>query len=111
MTSIPTVEDFGRIEQELGELKLMLRSMMLVAGSPLVVKVSDIADFEGVSRTQILGKEAYLLPNFGVSEYPDGTRRWRIETYLEWRRIPVERRREMFREHLEHERKKAVARI
>lgn len=111
MTNIPTAEDFKRIEDELADVKTMLKSVLVGVGAPLVLKIADIAKLEGVSRTQIVGKEAYLLPNFGISEYPDGTKRWRIETYLEWRRVPIQRRREMFKAHLEHERKKAVARI
>ena len=111
MTSIPTADDFKRIEDELADVKAILKSVLVKVGAPTVLKVADIAGLEGVSRTQIVGKEAYLLPNFGISEYPDGTKRWRIETYLEWRRMPIERRREMFKAHLEHERKKAVTRI
>ena len=35
-----------------------------------VVTVSDICTIEGLSKPQVLGKERYLLPNFGVSQYP-----------------------------------------
>lgn len=102
MTNIPTVEDFKALEHEVGELAVMLKLVMAGVKSPLVVKVCDICQFEGVSKTQISGREAYLLPNYGVSEYPDGVKRWRLETYLEWRKRPVEERRRGYAEHLEH---------
>lgn len=108
MTSVPTAEDFKRLEDSLGELMLMANNIRLTLGLPLTVKVADVARLEGISRSQISGKEAYLLPNFGVSQYPDGVKRWDLETYLNWRRIPVERRKKAYAEFLNTGRKKAV---
>ena len=105
MTSIPTVEDFNRISAGLEALRAQLDVVLSRIGAPKVVKVADIARMEGVSRSQISGKEAYLLPNFGVSEYPDGVVRWDFTTYLKWREIPVEKRRSMYVDWLEQKRK------
>lgn len=108
MTSVPTAEDYQRLEEKLGELLLMVSHIKEALGIPLTVKVADVAKMEGISRSQIAGKEAYLLPNFGVSQYPDGVKRWDLDTYLSWRRIPVERRRDAYAEFLETGRKKSV---
>ena len=108
MTSVPTVEDYKKLEETLGDLMVMVNHIGTALGVPMVVKVADVARMEGISRSQIAGKEAYLLPNFGVSQYPDGVKRWDLDTYLTWRRIPVEKRKQMFAEHLDAGRKKAV---
>ena len=108
MTSVPTGEDFKRLEDAFGDMKVVVGHIMVALGIPLTVKVADVARMEGISRSQIAGKEAYLLPNFGVSQYPDGVKRWDLETYLSWRRIPVDRRKAMFAEYLKTGRKKEV---
>lgn len=106
MTSVPTVDDFKRLEDALDDMKMVTNHIMVALGLPLTVRVADVARMEGISRSQIAGKEAYLLPNFGVSQYPDGVKRWDLETYLNWRKVPVERRKQMYAEFLEAGRKK-----
>ena len=108
MTSVPTIEDYKRLEESLGDLAIAVNHIKLALGIPMTVKVADIARMEGISRSQIVGKEAYLLPNFGVSQYPDGVKRWDLDTYLDWRKIPVERRKEAYATYLDAQRKKAV---
>lgn len=108
MTSVPTADDYQRLADKVGDLMVMVSHITQALGIPLTVRVADVAKMEGISRSQISGKEAYLLPNFGVSQYPDGVKRWDLETYLSWRRIPVERRKKAFAEFLDAGRKKAV---
>ena len=108
MTSVPTVEDFDAMSAKMDGLSAKLDMIAMSLGCSLVVKIADIARMEGLSRSQLCGKEAYLLPNFGRSDYPDGVKRWDMETWLKWRRIPIEERKRMYQTHLESERKKAV---
>lgn len=108
MTSVPTVEDYKELENKLGDLLVMVDHIRQAIGIPMTVRVADVARLEGISRSQICGKEAYLLPNFGVSQYPDGVKRWDLETYLSWRRIPVEKRKANYAEFLEAGRRKKV---
>lgn len=107
MTSVATVEDYQRLEEKISDLQVLLKLALGSLGVTQVVKVSDIAEIEGVSRNQLLGREAYLLPNFGESEYPDGVRRWKVETFLDWRKLPIAKRRAMYMSYLEQKRKKA----
>lgn len=108
---IPTIEDFRRMERQLNDLLAMVSNAMTYVKANQTVTVSDICKIEGVSKTQILGKEKYLLPNFGVSEYPCGVTRWKIETFIKWRAIPVSERYSMMKNHLENVRKAGVNEI
>lgn len=99
---IPTLDDLKRVEDKIDNLMALVTNVVNNANGRKVVTVSDICEMEGVSKTQILGKELYLLPNFGQSEYPVGTTRWNIETYLNWRGIPVAQRHQMMVKHLDH---------
>lgn len=50
-----------------------------------VVNVADIAEHFGLSKNAIRKSEyRYLQPNWGVSEFPEGWTRWRIETFIAW---------------------------
>ena len=98
---IPTKQDFDELQRQVAELRSVIDVMLTRIDAPKVVKVEDICRIEGVSKSQINGKEQYLLPRFGVSAYPAGVRRWDLEEYLQWRSInPVERYR-MWKQHLE----------
>lgn len=89
---IPSGEDFKRLEDKIDQLNIKLDLYGLKTGAPNVVNVKFIAKVEGLSYSQITRTESYLLPNFGVSDYPDGTARWDLEHYLQWRKIPREER-------------------
>lgn len=106
MTSIPTFEDFERLEKKINDLTTLVTLFAQSVGSTKVVNVADICKFESVSKAQIWNKEKYLLPNFGVSEYPEGTTRWNLTTYLKWREIPVKTRKDMYVDYLEDIRKR-----
>ena len=105
--NLPSSEEFSKMQKELTELHALVRLLCEKLGTPKVVTVADICKFEQISKTQISTKEVYLLPNFGISEYPDGVRRWNVSTYLRWREIPVKQRKDMYVDYLEEERKKA----
>lgn len=108
---IPTTEDFARLEQKVSDLQALIVNLVNHNDFRRVVTVSDICTIEGLSKPQVLGKERYLLPNFGVSQYPEGTVRWDIETFLDWRRIPVEQRQRMYLRWLDNKRLQAVERM
>ena len=98
---IPSKQDFDELQAQVAELKSMVDIMLTHIGAPKTVKVDDICKIEGVSKTQINGKEQYLLPRFGVSGYPAGVRRWDLQEYLDWRNIDPKKRYLMWLQHLE----------
>lgn len=89
---------------EMVEMKKAFDDFCLVADEMLsrmavnsTVDIKDIARIEGTSLSQIRsGRERYLLPNFGKSDYPDGRIRWRMDTFLAWRKIPIEERKRSY---------------
>ena len=87
MSSIKSMENL---------LKIVVRNTK----QPDVVTVADIAEIEGLSITNLKDKHPELLPNFGVSDYGTGTRRWKFDTYLKWQEIPVAQRLQMYRSHV-----------
>lgn len=98
---IASKQDFDELQAQVAELKDIINVMLDRIDAPKVVKVEDICRIEGVSKSQINGKEAYLLPRFGVSGYPVGVRRWDLDEYLQWRKIPAAQRYRMWQQHLE----------
>ena len=98
---IASKQDFDALQAQVAELKNVINVMLARIDAPKVVKVEDICKIEGVSKSQINGKEAYLLPRFGVSGYPVGVRRWDLDEYMEWRKIPAAQRYRMWQQHLE----------
>lgn len=89
---------------EMVEMKKAFDSFCLVAEELMqrltvnnTVDIKDIARMEGTSLSQIRsGRERYLLPNFGESDYPEGKIRWTWDTYLKWKAIPVKDRQEAY---------------
>lgn len=106
---IASKQDFDALQEQVVELKNMINVMLNRIDAPKVVKVEDIAKMEGVSKSQLNGKEQYLLPRFGVSAYPVGVRRWDLQEYLEWRSINPEIRYQMWKEHLEQVRLRNIS--
>ena len=101
------IPEMQEIRDELKHLQEMF-SFVLTAGKD-VVTVKDIARLEGTSYSSIMhGKDMYLLPRFGQSAYPTGPKRWPVEEYFRWKKIPPTQRLEMYREHLLQMRKQAV---
>lgn len=98
---VPWAAFFGEersLEEKVDGIAAMLEALSLSARLPQVVTVSDIMRIEGVSKTQILCRERYLLPDFGRSAYPRGKKRWPISQYLEWRAVPAAERMRMLDE-------------
>ncbi|MBQ7282626.1 MAG: hypothetical protein IJR16_07600 [Spirochaetales bacterium] len=106
---IASKQDFDALQEQVVELKNIINVMLNRIDAPKVVKVEDIAKMEGVSKSQLNGKEQYLLPRFGVSAYPVGVRRWDLQEYLEWRSINPEIRYQMWKEHLEQVRLRNIS--
>ena len=98
---IASKQDFDALQEQVVELRKVIDMMLTRIDAPKVVKVEDICRIEGVSKSQINGKEKYLLPRFGESAYPEGVRRWDLEEYLDWRSINPRERYRMWQQHLE----------
>lgn len=103
-----TKEDLDHFEQKLDLLNDQLSTILLIARLPTIVKISHIARMENVSVSFIRGKGRYLLPRFGVSAFEDGTTRWPMREYLEWRAIPPEKRKQMWKDLPAKERQRIV---
>lgn len=92
-TAILITEDsFDKLDQRIERMEKLLKLASLYMRVPTVVKVKDVAALENVSISQIMSKEAYLLPRFGESAYATGSIRWPREEYFKWSERPVEDR-------------------
>lgn len=97
MLTVPTHEDFASLSSQVAEIQSLLKDLLIASKKTITYSVADIARIEGVSKSYLYGKGAYLLPNFGVSQYP-GPTRWDFDTYLKWRAQPVDLRERTFKE-------------
>ncbi len=96
---------FDRILAEFDFLNERLEYVSLSCKMPETIDIADIVKLKGISRTQIMEKERYLLPNFGHSQYPDGPTRWDYSIYEAWNRRPISDRKKEYEALLETERK------
>lgn len=88
------IEELKGIVQRQSELLgLLLKNYKMKS----VLTIADICSMKGMSRRSI-ERAPYLLPNCGVSDFPEGRARWNIETYEKWERIPIETRMQMWRQ-------------
>lgn len=91
---LATKDDFDVLARELGEIRDLLGVVQESVLAPDVLYVKDVAKVERLSVSGVK-KEPWLLPNFGISEYP-GRTRWSFKTVREWRQIPVKTRHSMW---------------
>ena len=90
---IPTKEDSNRIEKKLDQI-LLLMSMNLNKDGAEPVDAKDVAKRVGIDPRSIYKFDyRHYLPNYGVSEFETGKKRWSLETYMNWESIPEEKRR------------------
>ena len=95
-----TKDDMDKLMSSIKSMENLLKIVVRNTKQPDVVTVADIAEIEGLSITNLKDKHPELLPNFGVSDYGTGTRRWKFDTYLKWQEIPVAQRLQMYRSHV-----------
>ena len=100
--------DFDELLARLDETNERLAFLTLSCKLPETVDIADIAKIKGISKTQLREKERYLLPNFGVSQYPDGPTRWDYTVYEAWNRRSVNERKTELEAVLEAERRLRV---
>ena len=48
-----------------------------------VLTVADLAERYGVKKNYLYSK-LWLMPNFGVSDFKLGSKRWKLSTVLDW---------------------------
>lgn len=101
--------DYERILAAIDQLNERLAYISLSCKMPETIHIADIAKLKGISRTQLVEKERYLLPNFGHSQYNDGPVRWDYQVYEDWNRRPIEDRKAEYLAYLENERKMRLA--
>lgn len=92
---LATKQDFDELQKKIDDLTACVLRMSSSLSLPDVLYVSDLAKIEDLSVTGIK-KSPWLLPDFGVSEYPEGRCRWTTETVRRWRAIPVSTRLSMW---------------
>lgn len=93
---LATKEDYEVLKKKLDDMLLEISMLNTKLALCDVLYVSDVARIEGLSVSGIK-KSPWLLPDFGVSQYPDGRVRWTTEKVREWRAIPVLDRISMYR--------------
>ena len=103
---VASKEDFKNLENKVDDLLLEIRILNSKLSPPKVVTVKDICRMEGISKSKAC-TEKYYLPRFGESAY-EGHARWDIEEYQEWRKIPLEERRQRFQEYAFHKNQRNV---
>lgn len=102
-----TKEDLAELRSEVREVRDYLKFISVRFTLPTTVNITDITRITGVSRTQLKSKEAYLVPNFGIKgDFPDGTKRWRWETWSAWSARSVEERKAEYESYLDSVRRK-----
>lgn len=102
-----TKEDLAELRAEVCEVRDYLKFISARFMLPTTVNITDITKITGVSRTQLKAKEAYLVPYFGIKgDFPDGTKRWRWETWTSWSARPVEERKAEYEAYLDSVRRK-----
>lgn len=95
-----TKDDMAELMASIKTMENLLKIVVRNTKQPDVVTVADIAKIEGLSITNLKDKHPELLPNFGISDYGTGTRRWKFDTYIKWQAIPVAQRLQMYQTHL-----------
>ncbi len=88
---IATKADIDALRDDISVLTILVQKLVKDSKSREVVSVADLCEMKGISRTQLVSRMPYLMPNNGMSDYP-GKRRWNISTLLEWEKIPVNER-------------------
>ena len=96
MIEIASKDDFVYLKNKIDNINDLLVFLTNTMSLPEVVTIKDVCKIEKVSRTQIETRERYLLPHFGKSDFPEGTIRWRWATFCEWRRRPIESRKQEY---------------
>ncbi len=89
--TIPTKEDFDRLEKKVDEL-LELYSQ----DKPKTLNIRQLAQRYASSYNHIRYDAPWLMPNLGSSDFP-GTTRWLVSTVEQWEQIPVEERESMWK--------------
>lgn len=92
---LATKQDFDSLRRQLDQLTDLVKILGRQVKASSVLYVSDVAAMERMSVTQ-LKREPWLMPNFGLSDYPTGRCRWSLESYEAWRAIPVSQRKSMW---------------
>lgn len=92
------IKEIDELKSQISALTTVVMHLAKNAGCKKTVSVKDIADMEGVSVSSLRGNCRYLLPDFGVSQYPDGQDRWDLEKYLSWRSMDISQRRRAYAE-------------
>lgn len=88
---IATKADIDALRDDISVLTILVQKLVKDSKSREVISVADLCEMKGISRTQLVSRMPYLMPNNGMSDYP-GKRRWNISTLLEWEKIPVNER-------------------
>ncbi len=92
-----TKEDLTVLTGAVERIAAMLGSPEPYVAGKKTLTINDIARIEGLSSTSVRqAKFRHLLPNFGVSEYPEGFCRWNKDTYIKWAMIPAHERQDMW---------------
>ncbi len=105
---ILTTDDISSIDLRLHQIESHLAYLRTCCKAPKVINITDISRIMGVSRTQLLTKQRYLLPYYGrISDFPDGPMRWKFTTWEEWDSRPLDTRKLEYETLLKNDKNKA----
>ncbi len=86
-----TREDIQNLQDSIDALTVLVQKMAKDKVFSKTISIKDICSMKGISRTQLVEREPYLMPNNGQSDYA-GKKRWDLETYQAWDARPVAER-------------------
>lgn len=102
---VATKQDIEDLKAQVDKLTATINLMTLSLSKQKVcetVDINDIAQMKGISRTTLVERMPYLMPQNGVSEYA-GKKRWNLSTYQEWDARPISEREMAWKEQLKNQ--------
>ncbi len=85
-----TKADIDEIKEAISTLTILVQKLAKKNKCSETITIDDICTMKGISRTHLIENVPYLMPNNGKSDYPNSRpKRWNVETFQEWERIPI----------------------
>jgi len=98
-----TKEDIERVE-------VLLKEILSYVGKGTIT-INEYSKKIGMSRESLYTERyRHYLPNYGLSDFPEGYTRWKRETIDAWESIPIEERRLAWTQMGKREREKVIIR-
>lgn len=95
-------------EEQVKNIMIRFDLLSLTSMEPLYLTITDICKLLRLSRTELLTRKAYYLPDFGAKSDKKNRRRYETKKFFQWLQVPEEQRIEAYKAYLEENRLKYV---